>query len=135
MQKTCACGLNAENKAYMLRLLDPCTLYDFLKLTETEQNNGCGKFDDTMIMMMHYLRTKLIQPARGWCATVGREESCIHLSRLPGGPATQEARPPRRPGHPGGPATQFFLEACHAIPQHGWQCACSLRETLSPTQD
>ena len=38
--------------------------------------------------------TKRIQPARGWCATVGgtvggNTANCIHLPRLSGGPATQ----------------------------------------------
>ena len=32
--------------------------------------------------------TKRIQPARGWCATVGGTANCIHLPRLSGGPAT-----------------------------------------------
>ena len=65
-------------------------------------------------------RTKRIQPARGWCATVGGEHctNCIHLPRLSGSPATQ-----------------FFGEASRASPQHGWQSAYSLRETLSPTLD
>ena len=38
--------------------------------------------------------TKRIQPARGWCATVGgtvrgNTANCIHLPRLSGGPAAQ----------------------------------------------
>ena len=67
--------------------------------------------------------TKRIQPARGWCATVGgtvrgNTANCIHLPRLSGGPASQ-----------------FFGDASRAFPQHGWRSAYSLRETLSPTQD
>ena len=44
--------------------------------------------------------------------------NCMHLPRLSGGPATQ-----------------FFGEASHAYPKHGWRSAYSLRETLSPIQD
>ena len=41
-------------------------------------------------MKMCPSRTKRIQPARGWCATVGGDcANCIHLPRLSGGPATQ----------------------------------------------
>ena len=69
-------------------------------------------------------RTKRIQPARGWCATVGGTVRGNTVQIVSTYPASPEARPP-----------SFFGEASRAFPQHGWRSAYSLRETLSPTQD
>ena len=68
---------------------------------------------------MVYYCTKRIQPARGWCATVGGTVQIVSIYA-----ASAEARP-----------SSFFGEDSRASPQHGWQSAYSLRETLSPIQD
>ena len=57
---------------------------------------------------MYDICTKRIQPACGWCATVGGTLQVVPI-----------------------PSTHFLGEASHATPQHGWRSACSLRETES----
>ena len=77
-------------------------------------------FFSLMSILMFPESTRPIQPVRGCVpqsggGTVGGEHcaNCIHLPRLSGGPATQ-----------------FWGKASRASPQHGWQSAYSLRETL-----
>ena len=63
---TCAFGLDEENTVHMLRcslLTPPCTLDNILKFNDIGYkctDNGSGKFDDTMMMMIEYYHKRCV---------------------------------------------------------------------------